>query len=139
MLMLGLPIMFVADSLIRLWLGQVPEYSVIFLQFAIATSMVNSMNNTFYTALCAVGRLKWNSMWSAIVSVFTIPVGYIFFKMGFSPIAIAVVILLDDIVISLLIKPMALVRDADYRWREIIPVLPLALKSGCCRVFSLFY
>lgn len=130
MLMLGLPIMFVADSLIRLWLGQVPEYSVIFLQFAIATSMVNSMNNTFYTALCAVGRLKWNSMWSAIVSVFTIPVGYIFFKMGFSPIAIAVVILLDDIVISLLIKPMALVRDADYRWREIIPVFTTCLKVG---------
>lgn len=128
MLMLGLPIILVAQSLIKLWLGQVPEYSAVFLQFAIASSLVNSMNNTFYTSLCAVGNLKWNSTWSAIVSVITIPVSYVLFKLGFSPVAIAVVILLDDIVISLCVKPLALIRDAGYTWSEIMPVFKTCFK-----------
>ena len=128
MLMLGLPIILVAEPLIKLWLGQVPEYSAVFLQFAIASSLVNSMNNTFYTSLCAVGNLKWNSTWSAIVSVITIPVSYVLFKLGFSPVAIAVVILVDDIIISLCVKPMALIRDADYKWNEIMSVFKTCFK-----------
>lgn len=128
MLMLGLPIMLVAEPLIRLWLGQVPDYSAVFLQFAIASSLVNSMNNTFYTSLCAVGSLKWNSLWTAIVSVLTIPVSYVLFKFGFSPIAIAAVILVDDIAISLVVKPMAIVRDAGYRWSEIFSVFKVCIK-----------
>lgn len=128
MLMLGLPIILVAEPLIKLWLGQVPEYSAVFLQFAIASSLVNSMNNTFYTSLCAVGNLKWNSTWSAIASVITIPVSYVLFKLGFSPVAIAVVILVDDIIISLCVKPMALIRDADYKWNEIMSVFKTCFK-----------
>lgn len=128
MLLLGLPIMLVAEPLIGLWLGQVPEYSVVFLRYAIASSLVCSMNNSFYTALCAVGRLKRNSLWSAIVSVLTVPVGYLFFKLGFSPEAIAVVILIDDLIISLLVKPIVLTIDAGYTWREIISVFTCCAK-----------
>lgn len=128
MLMLGLPIILVAKPLIKLWLGQVPEYSAIFLQFAIASSLVNSMNNTFYTSLCATGNLKWNSTWTAIVSVITIPISYVLFTLGFSPISIAVVIFFDDIVISLWVKPMALIRDANYTWNEIISVFKTCFK-----------
>ena len=45
MLLLSLPIILLAEPLLQLWLGQVPEYSVIFLQIALVSSLVTSMND----------------------------------------------------------------------------------------------
>lgn len=122
MLVLGLPMIFVAEPLLWGWLGQVPDYSVIFLQLAIVTSIVNSMNNSFYTALCAVGKLRMNSIWCSLVSVLTIPIAYVLFKLGYSPVSLAIVILVDDMIISFIVKPLVMIRDAKYTWDDIFKV-----------------
>lgn len=134
MLLLSLPIILVAEPLLQLWLGQVPEYSVIFLQIALVSSLVTSMNDSFYTALCAVGRLKFNSIACALVSICAIPVAYIMFKLGFSPIAVAVIVLVTDVIISIIIKPWAMVRGAGYTWRELMLIF---VKIGVVTIFSL--
>ena len=41
MLVLALPIFFVAEPLLKLWLGQVPEYSVMFLRFSIVSERIS--------------------------------------------------------------------------------------------------
>lgn len=134
MLLLGLPIILVAEPIMKLWLGQVPDYSVIFLQFAIITSIVDSMNNSFYTALCAVGKLKRNSIWTALVSVLTIPIGYVCFRLGMSPIAIAIVILVDDMFLSFVVKPIVLIKDASYRWTDIFKCFLPCMRVAACAV-----
>lgn len=120
MFLIGLPIIYVAEPIVNIWLGQVPAHSVIFLQIAIITSIVDSMNNSFYTALCAVGKIKRNSILTALVSVMTLPAGYLFFKMGASPVAIAYIILIDDMLLSYVVKPIVLIKDASYSWSDII-------------------
>lgn len=134
MLLLGLPIVLMAEPIMKLWLGQVPAYSVIFLQIAIVTSIVDSMNNSFYTALCAVGKLKRNSIWTAFISVWVIPVGYICFKQGMSPVAIAVVILIDDMILSFVVKPIVLIKDASYRWTDFFRCYFPCMKVAACAV-----
>lgn len=134
MLLLSLPIILLAEPLLQLWLGQVPEYSVIFLQIALVSSLVTSMNDSFYTALCAVGKLKFNSVACALVSICAIPAAYAMFKLGFSPVAVAVTVLVTDIIISIIIKPWAMVRGAGYRWGELMLIF---VKIGVVTIFSL--
>lgn len=122
MLILTVPILLTADSVLLLWLGQIPEYSVAFLQLALATSLINSMDNSFYTALCAVGRLKMNSILCTIVSIITIPIAYIFYKLGYGPVTIAWIILIDDFFISFVIKPYVMIREANFQLIDIVKV-----------------
>ena len=134
MLLLSLPIILVAEPLLQLWLGQVPEYSVVFLQLALVSSLVTSMNDSFYTALCAVGKLRFNSIACASVSICAIPVAYVMFKIGFSPVAVVVVVLVTDTIISVIIKPWAMVRAAGYTWSELMMTF---VKIGVVTIVSL--
>jgi O-antigen/teichoic acid export membrane protein len=58
MFILGLPIILLADKILLLWLGAVPEYTVVFLQLVIIQSLFLVFDTSFYTALYAKGQLK---------------------------------------------------------------------------------
>jgi Na+-driven multidrug efflux pump len=58
MLIMALPICLEAETLLKVWLGVVPKYSVIFLQLAVITSLFQVFDISFYTALYAKGRIK---------------------------------------------------------------------------------
>ena len=51
MLILAFPSLLVAKQLLYLWLGQIPDYSVVFLQFAIVTTLLECLTNRFTVRL----------------------------------------------------------------------------------------
>ena len=51
MLILAFPVFLVAKQLLYLWLGQIPDYSVVFLQFAIVTTLLECLTNRFTVRL----------------------------------------------------------------------------------------
>ena len=53
MLILAFPVFLVAKQLLYLWLGQIPDYSVVFLQFAIVTTLFGVFDQSFYSAFTA--------------------------------------------------------------------------------------
>ena len=59
MLFMSLPMYFLADPLLYIWLGDnVPEYTTIFLQIAIVQSLFQVFDVSFYTALYAKGQFE---------------------------------------------------------------------------------
>ena len=122
MLMLCMPIFLLAEPLLQLWLGIVPEYAVAFLQLAILTSLVDVFSVSFYTALYAKGQIREN----AIISFFVLLGGfgfiYMLFVLGFSPISSAVVMLGAMSVISFVVKPVLLIKIVGYPLKPIINV-----------------
>lgn len=122
MLMLSLPICMVAEPLLQFWLGQVPEYSVIFLQLAIITSLFQVFDAGFYTALYAKGRIRENALISPILGFLAFPITYILFRMGYSPITLAVVLLFIYAILGLVVKPMLIIKVVDYQWSDIFKV-----------------
>ena len=130
MLLLCLPICFVAEPLLRLWLGQVPEYSVEFLQITIITSLVQVFDSSFYVALYAKGRIRENAFLSPIIGFLVLPISYIFFKLGFSPISIAWCLFVSYGVVGLVVKPVLIIKIARYTWRDVFSVF-----VPCFRVF----
>jgi len=122
MLILALPIFLVAKPLFQLWLGQIPPYSVIFLQLTIVTSLFQVFDTSFYTALYAKGQIKENALISPTIGFLCFPIIYLLFKWGFSPISLAWVLLFSNAIVGLIVKPILVVKIVNYTWKDIFSV-----------------
>ena len=153
MLLLALPVCLEAETLLRLWLGIVPEYAVPFLQLAMVTSLFQVFDVSFYTALYAKGQIKENALITPLISFCGFPLIYVLFRMGASPIAMAWVLLGVYVIVGLLVKPLLIIKIVDYTWKDVqavfypcltvtvaavpIPLLAfICLESGCSDAVS---
>lgn len=122
MLVLALPICFVARPLLYLWLGKVPEHSVAFLQVTIITSLIDVFDISFLSALWAKGRIRENALVSPFVLFAAFPIAYVMFRMGMPPVSICWAFMVSIIVMGMVVKPMLIIKYVDYTWGEILPV-----------------
>ncbi len=128
MLLLSLPICLVAQPLLELWLHEVPEYTAVFLQLAIVTSLFQVFDTSFYTALYAKGQIRENALISPTLGFLAFPIVYVMFRYGCSPVSLAWAMLVLYAVLGLIVKPLLIIRIADYRWRDIRSVYLSCLK-----------
>ena len=122
MFIFALPIFFVADPLLHIWLVEVPDYAVSFLQFAIATSLFQVFDTSFYTALYAKGQIRENALISPTVGFLMFPIIYLMFKFGASPISLAWAFLVDYAILGLIVKPILIVKIVHYTWKDVLSV-----------------
>lgn len=135
MLTLVLPMTLVAEPLLKLWLGQVPDYSVQFLQLIALTSLFQVFDSSFYTALYAKGRIKENALISPSLGFVTFPVVYVLFRCGFSPIALAWCHFLLYAVLGLIVKPILVIKIVGYKWSDVVSVIkPCFFVSVACSI-----
>ena len=127
MLILCLPICLLASPLLHLWLVEVPEYTVPFLQLVIIQSLFQVFDTSFYTALFAKGRIKENALISPTIGLLRFPIIFVLFKMGYSPLALSWASLITFALLGCVIKPILIVKIADYTWKEILSVLNICL------------
>ena len=132
MLLLSLPICLGAKQLLTLWLGIVPEYTVIFLQLVIIQSLFCVFDTSFYRALYAKGRLKENALISPTLGFVQFPIVYVLFRWGFSPVALSWASLIMYAIVGMVVKPILIIRIVDYKWREIGSVFLSCFKVVAC-------
>lgn len=121
-LLIALPLFLLAEPLLNLWLVDVPEYTVVFLQIVVVQSLFQVFDTSFYTALYTKGRIRENALLSPLVLFLCFPVVYLLFKSGASPIALSWAYLISYIVLGLLVKPLLINNIAGYKWKEIFEV-----------------
>ena len=56
------------------------------------------------------------------------------FKLGLSPVSIAIIILIDDMILSFVVKPIVLIYDAEFKWSEISKCYWSCLKVTLCAI-----
>lgn len=122
MLLIAVPLFFLADPLLHLWLVEVPDFTVVFLQLVVIQSLFQVFDTSFYTALYAKGRIKENAILSPLVVFVCFPIVYLLFKSGASPVALSWAYLVCYALLGLVIKPILLNRICDYNWKEILSV-----------------
>lgn len=130
MLALSMPIFFVAEPLLHIWLGNVPQYAVEFLQITILTSLFQVFDSSFYMALYAKGRIRENAFVSPIIAFMVLPVTYFLFKCGSSPLVIAWTLFAAYGIIGLVVKPILIIKIVGYTWKDVFSVF-----KPCSRVF----
>lgn len=119
MLIICLPLIFLTKPVLHIWLKEVPDYSVVFVQFILVQSLFQVFDTSFYTALYAMGRLKENALLSPTIGIIQFPIVYIFFKFGFSPLALSWAGLITVVLLGTIIKPILITKIAEYTWSDI--------------------
>lgn len=113
------PICLLAEPILKLWLGTIPEYTVIFLQLILIQSLFQVFDTSFYTALYTKGQLKENALISPTFGFLRFPIIYILFKYGFSPIVLSWACIISYAILGLIIKPILIIKIANYTWKDI--------------------
>ena len=85
LLLLSLPVFFNTHFVLELWLTQVPEYSVVFVQLVMVLSLQDSLANPLITAMLATGNIKRYQIIAGGLNSLNLPVSYLLFRFGFSP------------------------------------------------------
>ena len=85
LLILSLPILLSTDYILTLWLVDVPNHTVLFVQLALIFGMLESISNPLITAMLATGDIKKYQIVVGGLQLFNLPISYLFLKYGFFP------------------------------------------------------
>lgn len=84
-LFIALPIIIEAEQILCMWLVEVPEHAVAFVQLSLIMGMCDCIGNTGYTACIATGKLKTYSLTITSIGCLEFPLAWGFFAMGAAP------------------------------------------------------
>jgi len=113
-LLICLPFCFTIETVLGLWLVEVPEYTVAFCRYILITQILDVFNVTFYTPMVASGKLKTNSIWAILLEVLRFILLYILFKSGLSFMWLQYTLVAITAIWSFIIKPHILCNEVDY-------------------------
>jgi len=82
---LAVPLIIDTPFVIYLWLGQMPEYVVVFTRLMLVISIVEGMSHPIMAACHATGRVALYQSVVGSIIIFNVPVSYVFLKFGCPP------------------------------------------------------
>ncbi len=94
MVLLGIPVFYQSDYILSIWLAEVPEFTSIFVKLILLSGIIDSLSKVLITYVKATGRVKWYQIVQGGFYMFSLPVIYLFLKLGYSPISSIFILLL---------------------------------------------
>lgn len=85
------PFMIEAPYILKLWLKNVPDWTIIFCRLAILKTIIEQLTQALDPAIAAEGNIKLNSIVKSILNLIPLPVIYYLFTKGFPPYSMYVV------------------------------------------------
>lgn len=86
MFILSLPLMIESTQILRLWLGNSPEQTDMFIIWTILSTYVVLLGNTLVTLQVANGQIKKYQLWMTTFGSLPFPLSWVLFEMGYSAI-----------------------------------------------------
>ncbi len=143
MLILALPIFFNTHYILLLWLKQVPEHTVLFVQLIIVLSMFSCLSGTLTTAQIAYGKIRNYQLVVSPIGLLNIPISYLLYSMGFSPetiLVVAIVLSQAALIASLvMLRGMIGISISQYLKNVYLNVFIVALVSLIIPLYLSFY
>lgn len=91
LLLLSLPIIFNTHYILQLWLGQVPEHTVLFVQLVLVFGMCESISSPLITAMLASGKIRNYQLVVGGFQMLNLPVSYVLLRIGYIPETVLIV------------------------------------------------
>lgn len=82
MLTMTLPIVIATPLILRLWLHEVPEHTIIFVRLMLLTSLIYTLSNPLIVLAQATGKVKKYQLVAGGVLLTIIPISYVCLKLG---------------------------------------------------------
>lgn len=97
-LSITVPVIYEVQCLLRIWLGDFPDFTIPFTIFILIVKTINTLNSPITTVMMAVGKIKLYMILSFIVISSILPLTYLFLKWGYSPVSMYIIMLTLTIV-----------------------------------------
>lgn len=94
---ISLPILIECETILHIWLGIVPEYTVTFSRIVLITCWINAVANPLIVSVKATGNIKTFELIIGIITILTLPISYVFLKFGYPPYSVFVINLVIEI------------------------------------------
>lgn len=144
MVAISIPTLFEMNTLLRLWLGEVPEYSVLFCRMIIVAALCDLLTVGLGSANQAIGNIRNYTLVIYTIKLITLPFAVSLLYLDFDLLYVGVVYVLFEFISSIIRLPflhysanlniMLFVKNVFFK--EIIPLIAIIL---CCwLVVSLF-
>lgn len=142
---LAIPCIFEMDTLLTLWLGKVPEYAVLFCRMVLIASIVDSLTCGLGMANQAIGNIKQYSIAVYIPKLLTLPVSFLFVRLGLPIYWIAVLYIVFEFVSAIIRLPFLKVTGGlcvssfvkNFFCRAIVPFMILLITASLCSHYLL--
>ena len=91
LLLLSLPVIINTHYILHLWLGQVPEHTVLFVQLVLIFGMCESISSPLITAMLATGKIRNYQLVVGGFQMMNLPISYVFLRLGAIPETVLIV------------------------------------------------
>lgn len=130
-LLLGLPTIFVMEPIMKLWLVDVPPYTVVFTQYIVVQRILSTFDASFYIPMMAAGKIKTNSVISSCFGPGLFVLLYVLFRLGFDVMWLQYTGVIVTCLFSFYIKPYILTKEVvGYEMKDFIPCYMLCIKEA---------
>lgn len=85
LLIVSLPLLIETPTVLRIWLGVVPDYTINFVRLILIYSLIESMSYTLITLMLATGNIRNYQIIVGGCQMLNFPVAYLFLKNDFPP------------------------------------------------------
>lgn len=127
-LFLIIPICIEANEILRLWLGQVPEYAVLFARWTLINSVTTIMGSTLVTSQFATGKIKRYQIIITICGLWVFPLTWLAFYLKMPPVSAYIIYFV--VYFSLVFIRLYLVKDLIHiSWKRYINEVVLTVLS----------
>jgi len=91
------PILIGTDYVLSVWLSSVPIYADDFVKIILLSALINSLAGPLWMSAYAVGNIKKYQIILSILTFLSLPIGYIFLKIGYNPSIVLIVKLIVEL------------------------------------------
>lgn len=82
---LSIPVFFEIETILHIWLGQVPAHTVLFTRLVLILSLSETLSSSLITAQLATGNIRNYQIVVGGTQMLNFPISYIFLKWGYAP------------------------------------------------------
>ncbi len=138
LLILGLPIFLETEYLLKLWLGVVPKYTVIFTKLMIIKALLDTLGDGVVSIVQATGKIKWFQIIMSSAMLLSLPIAYVFFKNGYEPYTILVIIICIG-VLNAIMRLILLKKIVNFDIEKLLRISYLRILYVSLSILPLFY
>ena len=94
MLILSIPLIKNIDYVLLIWLGEVPDYTNLFVIFTLMDSLLAALNNPLLYGVLATGQIKVYEIIISLMCIISLPINYWLLSLGITPAYVYIVIVI---------------------------------------------
>lgn len=131
LLIITMPILVETEEVLTIWLNQVPEYTVLFVQLTIINSLIDSISLVLRTGAQASGNIKLYQTIVGCLLLCILPISYFLLKIGYpaeTAFYINIIVSFIALFIRLLIvSPLIKLKVSSFLYNVLFPILKVSI------------